>query len=335
MVCSFERVEKCEFKTRLVRDLFVAIFPRLSHSTKIMYIKSVYYLLIHIPGLLGSSSMLAFGDWGCNWSSVEVDRINAYLTGGSAPSDLSSVFLLGDNFYPSGIDPRMGPNDPQWDLFVHHLSRNARHITFYPVLGDHDVARGVRSGEAQLKFSNFRSNWNMPDRNYFKRFAHGACVWFIDSSPGKVSELTLQWLDESLREQARTCIWKIFATHYPVVTCGVREGLEPLIVRNTVNLFLSSHEHNSQVFSHPGMPDCLFVSVGAVCDVFPTSVSPAGCGESNNWFSDDQHQPVIAQLKFSDMEFSLQLGMVGHSGGRFTEFFERSWRVNGPPSQPA
>jgi hypothetical protein len=138
----------------------------------------------------------------------------------------------------------------------------------------------------------------MPALNHFKRLDANTCVWFLDSAGGKIT-LALAWLAGSLASES--CSWRIIASHYPLISkgrysrnrkvMGIRAQLLPLINKHSIDLYISGHDHNSQVLTDKDMPGCKFIIVGAICELVPTD-STLGMLE---WGSDEVY-PVVARL---------------------------------------
>jgi hypothetical protein len=157
-------------------------------------------------------TLVAFGDLGHAENVDLLDRINHYL------DKVDGVFLLGDNFYPSGICPELGLDDPQFALFSDHLATNLS-VPFFVVLGNHDYMQNGQSAEIEYK----HPLWVIDDGPYFVQFPFtdewNACVWFVDSIHFTPS--SVQGLSSSISDESPRCVWKILATHYPVITAGV------------------------------------------------------------------------------------------------------------------
>jgi hypothetical protein len=250
--------------------------------------------------------LVAFGDWGRTGKTAVTNlaNINTYLHQTMA----EGVMLLGDNFYPNGIDPELGYVDPRFDIFPDVLAEGLDDVPFYTILGNHDIRQGPNSWGAQLDFGNIQRNWVMPSRNYFIRLEHKTCVWFIDTSEGRVN--AMNWLTESLAIETNNCSWKLFASHYPLVTKGqyrrdrsvqyIRSQLLPLINMYSIHLHISGHDHNSQLLKDVEMPGCKFFVVGAICDIIPNSLTPGGKPSNGTlvWGS-DREQPVVARFTIS------------------------------------
>jgi hypothetical protein len=124
-----------------------------------------------------SHTLIAFGDWGHAENVDLVDRINHYLIS----HQVDGVMLLGDNFYPAGINPELGVDDPQFELFSDHLARKLE-MPFFVVLGNHDYMQNGQTAQIEYK----HPWWVMEEGNFFVLFpltekTH-ACVWFVDYS---------------------------------------------------------------------------------------------------------------------------------------------------------
>ena len=220
-------------------------------------------------------SFLAFGDWGLNSESLTatMNKIEAKFFF-AQPDYLSGVFLLGDNFYPRGIRRELSLRDPQFNLFSGTIATNAPPgLVFYPVLGNHDW---MGDTDAQIAYSRFHPRWVMPALYYMHKFASDSvCAWFIDTE-SFFSDMTQQrWLRDSLASSS-ACVWKIVNGHYPVFTggeytsCGTldrfRAAILPILNEYRVDLYVSGHEHQSQILKQEDH-NTVYVVAGAVADM--------------------------------------------------------------------
>lgn len=168
--------------------------------------------------------------------------------------------ILGDNFYPFGIDEK---TTHQWQYI-----RNLNHILnkpMYAVLGNHDYHRNPNT---QIEFKNH--NWNMPNYYYYKEFSkYNLGIWFIDTQiltldgPDLNQKLIenkvgrnkyihhLEWLERTLSESNK--LIKIVCGHYPMFSNGnYRENIKlikilyPLFKKYNVKVYLSGHDHTFQ-----------------------------------------------------------------------------------------
>lgn len=224
-----------------------------------------------------TASFLAFGDWGLMSESLTatIGKINAKFFSTTYP--LNGVFLLGDNFYPRGISHDLSIRDPQFNLFSDFVGASApEYVQFYPVLGNHDWMGNVR---AQIAFSSLDRKWVFPDFFHFKRFQIddvSLCVWFIDTERFASDAGQQTWFRESLRSEKSTCSWTIVNGHYPVFTGGeytrcttlarFRESILPIMRDNRIDLYLSGHEHQSQILKEDEY-NTVYVVAGAVSDM--------------------------------------------------------------------
>ena len=180
------------------------------------------------------------------------------LTGPASLDGLDLVLLLGDNFYPQGIE---GVYDPKWlDLFEKPFSDPVWRAPFYAVLGNHDYLGSI---DAQIIYSSFSDRWRMPARYY--RFTYTLddewqtqiAFFALDTNELKVPEKNgpqLAWLAGALREsEAR---WKVVFGHHPVFSNGKHGNdpylisvLESVLAENKVNLYLCGHDHDLQILT--------------------------------------------------------------------------------------
>ena len=75
---------------------------------------------------------------------------------------LTAILLLGDNFYPDGIE---STTDEKWQTHIEKpfSSPCLRQLDIYPVLGNSDY-RG--NTQAQVDYSRINKRWKMPHRFY-------------------------------------------------------------------------------------------------------------------------------------------------------------------------
>ena len=214
--------------------------------------------LIETPGDGSSIRLLAFGDWGQAGAQWE-QTLNLIRK----RSHNDHVLLLGDNFYPSGVESEL---DPKWSQFTDLASVWAA-PSFLAILGNHDYEGSV---DAQVQ----APGWVMPQEYYFKRIVKGGinvCLWALDTN--RFANRQVKWLAASVTAE-QGCTFKIAMGHHPIVTGGMyfkhsttrnmHAKLFPLL--NGFNMYISGHEHMSQVLRDPetGM---LFVIAGATSDL--------------------------------------------------------------------
>ena len=216
------------------------------------------------------------------------------------------MFLLGDNFYPRGIKRDLSIRDPQFNLFSDVLAGSAPPgLTFYPILGNHDW---MGDTNAQVNFSLLDPRWHMPSVYYFERFALGegvdVCVWFIDTE--RFDGTQVGWLRDSLASERGTCTWTIVNGHYPVFTGGeyatsstlerFKNILHPILNDYSIDLYLSGHEHQSQILKDDNN-HTVYVVAGAISDM--RRERPRGHAHLR-WI--DSHTVGFAELRISSSE---------------------------------
>ena len=173
--------------------------------------------------------------------------------------------LLGDNFYPLGINNKNALNNIE-QKFKKIFNNN----TIYALLGNHDY-----SGDPSLQIN--APFWNMPNYFYFKNINNIGC-WFINTQifdPGnsddenmflnlysKINEvhenyleifnIQLKWLENSLEENKKLENKLIFG-HYPIIIAGIYEKNDKLysvlikyFYKYNINAYISGHDHNLQ-----------------------------------------------------------------------------------------
>ena len=280
---------------------------------------------------------IAFGDWGHPTNIPGITVINEYLR--SNMDYIDGVFLLGDNFYPDGIDPSLGVNDPKFDLFSKNLANGIPPgpLNFFPVLGNHDYMRGGQ--HAEIEYSKTDPRWIMPDNDFFVKFPlddddedFGACVWFIDSV--MFTDKNVRGLTKSIQEEYHNCVWKLVVSHYPAVTAGLYINDETVgefyakiscvLCRFEIDFMLSGHEHSSQVLHDPRIGGTTFLIAGAATHTYTGSLHrPTTTGsraslhrslEAALEWGDDVTTGVVLKLDFTKEWFKFEFVQL-HADG--------------------
>lgn len=130
------------------------------------------------------------------------------------------VVLLGDNFYPSGVD---SPQDPQWKTaFVDPYA--TVDAPFYAVLGNHDcgadgAGTDLPRGDNEIAYSELNPKWRMPARHY--KWLQSEVEFFVADTNRSMFSVDddlradfKKWLPES------TSRWKIVFAHHPYQSNG-------------------------------------------------------------------------------------------------------------------
>jgi tartrate-resistant acid phosphatase type 5 len=172
------------------------------------------------------------------------------------------IVLLGDNFYPHGVDE---PRSPRFARdFEAAFPAASLGVPFHVVLGNHDHEG---SCEAQLQHVSPSGRWRLPGRFYSLRdeAPDGATVdlFVLDTTPlvehTVCSELQLAWLADGLATSAAD--WQVVIGHHAIVSGGahgdcptLQARLAPLLRTGGVDLYLCGHDHALQVLRIPGGP---------------------------------------------------------------------------------
>lgn len=198
-----------------------------------------FALIFHITSFASETGFIFFGDAGTGSpTQYEVAKsMNKFCS----HSKCDFVNLLGDNFYPSGVQ---NLNDRLWEQ-AFELPYALLNIPFYVLLGNHDYKGNV---EAQIQYSKKSSKWHMPSRYY--TFSKGPVdFFFLDTN--QFNKAQRKWLSEALEASKNT--WKIVCGHHPVYSYGghgnsdeLQEELLP-IIEGKVDFYLAGHDHNKQV----------------------------------------------------------------------------------------
>jgi len=211
------------------------------------------------PGLL----VAVLGDWGNGTAGQGEVAMSIRRRAAKTPYDF--LITVGDNIYPTGIE---SPDDPRLKIYFDDVYKGpGLDVDIYPALGNHDH---YGDPDAQVAYSAVNPRWKMPARyhRYEKRLPSGSIAEFIvvDTQTLQSGADTAQekWLDEILAMPKGR--WRIVYGHHPIRSrgphgdnVGLAGALDPRMRKAGVDLFLTGHDHNMQVFE-----DVLGVSY-AVC----------------------------------------------------------------------
>ena len=223
-------------------------------------------------------TFLMLGDCG-KVNSNSRGNVNAMGTIASKAS-AQFVYLLGDNFYNSGVS---NISDPLWQVGFENIftSPSLSSIPFYAILGEYDYY-GNESAQIAYYEASMDGRWTMPGYNYSKKFklpegvgtleifafdavrvAYDAVVPDPQSSISIEEKILRQQqqlnaLEASL--QASDATWKIVAGHYPVYSvlenCDTQqlvEKLVPIMKRYGVHMYVNGHDHMLGHISREGI----------------------------------------------------------------------------------
>ncbi len=162
------------------------------------------------------------------------------------------LLLLGDNFYPSGVD---STQDAHWQrIFARTYGR--LNIPVYALLGNHDV---YRNAFAQVQYAQLHPHWNMLDFRYQLK-AGPLDLYALNTNCGVFEWQRLKnQLSNTPPAQRRhhRAAWTIAAGHRPVFTTGKHKDANWLTRsawENTtpfLDLTLGGHSHMLEHLQHP------------------------------------------------------------------------------------
>jgi Calcineurin-like phosphoesterase len=160
-------------------------------------------------------------------------EIASRLAGQRATFPFEFVIMLGDNLY--GGESARDFQDKFEKPYQELLSAG---IKFYASLGNHDLP------ERQIIYKPF----NMGGQRYYT-FKPKEGVRFFALDSNYMDKKQLDWLDKELKSSGSE--WKICFFHHPLYSSGEKHGpsvelrkvLEPLLIKNGVDVVFSGHEH--------------------------------------------------------------------------------------------
>lgn len=215
-------------------------------------------------------TFLAIGDQGVGnlrqWQVAEAMERHA------ATTEVTGVFLLGDNFYSHGVT---SSEDLQWRYKFENVYTGALSATpFFATLGNHDY---FGSSIAQIEYDledQGSTRWQFPARDYVKSF--GGDRWqslvrvaFIDTGLYVRNPEDVTRVLDQLLAQASPATWTLVVTHTPLTSSNefshqphARELWRPVLQKHRVDAILAGHDHNMQLLEEPGWPTSVIVGVG-------------------------------------------------------------------------
>jgi 3',5'-cyclic AMP phosphodiesterase CpdA len=186
---------------------------------------------LKLPNKDGSIKFAVLGDTGTGGSDqVAVAR---QLAAFREKMEFDFVLLLGDNLYGSER-----PRDYSRKFEVPYKPLIDAGVKFYAALGNHDDPN-------QRNYKLFNMNG---ERYYTFKASLTSNVRFFALDSNYMDPVQLQWLEKELAASGSD--WKIAFFHHPMYASGrhgsdliLREQLEPLFVKQGVNVVLTGHEH--------------------------------------------------------------------------------------------
>jgi len=143
------------------------------------------------------------------------------------------VLMLGDNIYGGET-----PSDFRKKFEKPYQGLLAAGVKFYATLGNHDEP------PRQIDYKPF----NMGGKRYYS-FKPKADIRFFSLDSNYMDPEQLEWLEKELKASGSD--WKIVFFHHPIYSSGEKHGsnlelrkvLEPVMIRNGVDVVLAGHEH--------------------------------------------------------------------------------------------
>ena len=181
-----------------------------------------------MPSIRGGTVFALIGDSGSG-DVAQRSVAQAMLTYFTTAQRFSFVLMLGDNLYD---------DDYTGEFLVPYKPLLDRGVMFYAALGNHDR-------DLQQHFKPF----NMQDRDYYT-FDRGNARFVALNSNHPADPAQAKWLDTVFADAGTK--WRICFFHHPVYSSGqhagesrdvIRPALEPVLIRNHVDVVFSGHDH--------------------------------------------------------------------------------------------
>ena len=196
-----------------------------------------FYLLLAIlaAGLISESQdtfrFAVIGDTGTGGSGEY--QVAQKLTDSVKEFPFGLVLMLGDNIYGGET-----PSDFRKKFEKPYQGLLAVGVKFYATLGNHDEP------PRQIDYKPF----NMGGKRYYS-FKPKADIRFFSLDSNYMDPEQLEWFEKELKASGSD--WKIVFFHHPIYSSGEKHGsnlelrkiLEPVMVRNGVDVVLTGHEH--------------------------------------------------------------------------------------------
>lgn len=186
----------------------------------------------------GPYRFIAFGDWGAGTQFQKDLARQMAEQYEKAPFD--AALLLGDNFYEFGDVRKLGKayfSDMYQPLIEHH-------VNFIVALGNHDAVAGHQ--KEQLEF------FGMPGY-YYTVHKPEIDFFVLNTNTYTKDQVQQRWLQKELEKSQAP--WKIVLGHEPIYSSGahgfnpnLQKTLEPLLIKNHVDLYLAGHDHHYERF---------------------------------------------------------------------------------------
>lgn len=193
--------------------------------------------------------------------------LNKIITNINIKKNKNIYILLGDNFYPTGLNTDKDKNIDEFKNIFQKIKKEY----IYAILGNHDYI-----GNPTLQIN--APFWTMHNFYYFVKLNENTGLWFIDTQildPGESGEVNpflnlydqinkyhgnyikifnkqLNWLENSF-ETHKKLKNKIVFGHYPIISAGAydkNDKLYSVLLKNfykyNISAYISGHDHNLQ-----------------------------------------------------------------------------------------
>ena len=182
------------------------------------------------PLQANSVRLAVIGDFG-NGEQFQID-VAQQMVKSRAAFPFEFVITVGDNLLTGSQ-----PSDFEKDFAVPYKLLLDAGVQFYATLGNHDVTN-----------ERFYKPFNMNGANYYTYKKRNVRFFALDSN--YMDPKQTAWIETQLRE-AGNGDWKICYFHHPLYSSGkthgsatdLRKVLEPLFVKNGVDVVFTGHEH--------------------------------------------------------------------------------------------
>jgi hypothetical protein len=183
------------------------------------------------------------------------------------------LLLLGDNFYPDGLEQGeaeariamnlvaplctfldlSAPLGPNVEASCPEPAPRRRPIPLRAVLGNHDWRAPESPGLQRERVPQYLANYVLrADVAWLEETDAGVSLVFFDSTPGRAPEGARALTEALVRARGP---WRVVVSHHPVDVSPKGDALRAAIAAAgvPVHLWLAGHEHNLQI-SEPGRP---------------------------------------------------------------------------------
>lgn len=254
-----------------------------------------------------SVHLIAMGDWGEDTAAQREVAVamGRYVTGD--PQPLTSVLLLGDNFYFK----LTGPDDPRWQtVFERVYDPTILHVPFYACLGNHDYDGSNLKYELAYARQHPDSRFKLPEPWYridLPKDHPLATVLMLDSNKENLSELQwnlqIDWLKKELA--GPRAAWTICCAHHPLFSNGffwgngvLQKDWGTLFQKYKVDFYLAGHEHDMEHLEIPGWVTSFVISGGGGAHAAPLARDDRGFSREAFGFVDLELTPETATVRY-------------------------------------